>query len=131
VVFEGASHLYVDGDPEQLARAVTNLVENGFKFGNTVTITLRARENRAVDIDVCDDGPGIPDGEKRRVLEPFYRRDYARGLNSNDSFGLGLSISLVIAEAHSGLLTLHDAAPTGLIARLTLPLAGRTPDVSV
>jgi signal transduction histidine kinase len=130
VIFEGASHLYVDGDPERLARAITNLVENGFKFGKAVTITLRARENRTVDIDVCDDGPGIPDSEKRRVLEPFYRRDHARGLNSNDSFGLGLSISQVIAEAHSGWLSLHDAEPAGLIARLTLPLAGRTPDVA-
>jgi signal transduction histidine kinase len=131
VVFEGASHLYVDGDPEQLARAITNLVENAFKFGKAVTITLHAGENRTVDIDVRDDGPGIPGGEKRRVLEPFYRRDHARGLNGNDSFGLGLSISQVIAEAHSGLLSLHDAEPTGLIARLTLPLAGRSPDASV
>lgn len=131
VVFEGASHLYVNGDPDQLARAITNLIENGLKFGAMVTITLRVRQDRAVEIDVCDDGPGIPDCEKRRVLEPFYRRDHARGLNSRDSFGLGLSISQVIAEAHGGSLSLHDAEPTGLIARLALPLADRTPDVMV
>jgi signal transduction histidine kinase len=129
VVFEGASRLYVNGDPDQLARAIINLIENGLKFGAMVTITLRVRQDRDVEIDVCDNGPGIPDCEKHRVLEPFYRRDRARGLNSRDSFGLGLSISQVIAEAHGGSLSLHDAEPTGLIARLTLPLADRTPDV--
>lgn len=122
VVFEGASHLYVNGDPDQLGRAITNLIENGFKFGKTVMVTLRVRQDHAVDIDVRDDGPGIPDCEKRRVLEPFHRGDHARGLDGHDGFGLGLSISQVIAESHSGSLSLHDADPTGLVARLTLPL---------
>jgi signal transduction histidine kinase len=128
IAFDGSAHLNVNGDPDQLARAITNLVENGLKFGKSVTITLRARQDRAVDIDVRDDGPGIPDAEKLRVLEPFYRGDHARNLSQN-SFGLGLSISRVIAEAHSGSLSLHDAEPTGLIARLTLPLAGWRRDV--
>jgi signal transduction histidine kinase len=127
VIFEGASHLYVNGDSDQLARAITNLIENGLKFGTAVAVTLSPRQDRAVEINVRDDGPGIPDGEKHRVLEPFYRRDHARGLNSHDSFGLGLSISQVIAEAHGGSLSLHDAEPTGLIARLTLPLAASEP----
>jgi signal transduction histidine kinase len=129
VIFEGPSHLYVNGDPDQLARAITNLIENGLKFGTAVVVTLGARQDRAVEIDVRDDGPGIPDNEKHRVLEPFYRSDHARGLNSHDSFGLGLSISQVIAEAHGGSLSLHDATPAGLIARLTLPLADRSPEV--
>jgi signal transduction histidine kinase len=91
-----------------------------------VTIALRVRHDRTVDIDVQDDGPGIPDAEKLRVLEPFYRGDDARSLNGQDSFGLGLSISRVIAEAHGGSLTLHDTDPTGLIARLSLPLSKKT-----
>jgi signal transduction histidine kinase len=127
IALDGPTHLNVIGDPDQLARAITNLVENGLKFGKAVTITMRARQDRFVDIDVRDDGPGIPDEEKLRVLEPFYRGDHARSLNGPDSFGLGLSISRVIAEAHSGSLSLHDAEPTGLTARLTLPLAGPTP----
>jgi signal transduction histidine kinase len=124
IAFEGPSHLYVDGDPDQLARALTNLIENGLRFGTTVTVSLRTAQDGTAEIDVRDDGPGIPDGEKRRVLEPFYRCDRARSLDNHDGFGLGLSISQVIAEAHSGLLSLHDAAPTGLIARLTLLQAG-------
>jgi signal transduction histidine kinase len=130
IVFDGSGHLNVNGDPDQLTRAITNLIENGLKFGKSVTITLRARQDRAVDIDVRDDGPGIPDAEKLLVLEPFYRGDHARSLNGQDSFGLGLSISRVIAEAHSGSLSLHDAEPTGLIARLTLPTIKAT-DASI
>jgi signal transduction histidine kinase len=127
IAFDGPAHLNVTGDPDQLARAIINLVENGLKFGKSVTIKMHAKQDRAVDIDVQDDGPGIPDAEKLQVLEPFYRGDHARTLNGPDSFGLGLSISRVIAEAHSGSLSLHDAEPTGLTARLTLPLAGPTP----
>jgi signal transduction histidine kinase len=128
VIFEGPSHLYVNGDPDQLARAITNLIENGLNFGTLVAVTLSERQDRAVEIDVRDDGPGIPDGEKRRVLEPFYRCDHARGLGCHDGFGLGLSISQVIAEAHGGSVSLHDAQPAGLIARLTLPLAAPGPE---
>jgi signal transduction histidine kinase len=128
VTFEGGAHVYVNGDPDQLSRAIINLVENGLKYGKFVTITLRTTEDHAVDIDVRDDGPGIPDAEKRYVLEPFYRGDRARGPNSEDGFGLGLSISRAIAEAHSGSLSLHDAEPTGLIARLTLPLPDSFPN---
>jgi signal transduction histidine kinase len=123
VLFEPSGHAYVMGDPEQLARAITNLVENGLKFGQTVSITLTSNVDCTIDIDVRDDGPGIADGEKSRVLEPFFRGDHARNLNSQEGFGLGLSISRVIAEAHSGSLSLHDAEPHGLIARLSLPLA--------
>ena len=123
VSFESSGHAYVMGDPDQLARAITNLVENGLKFGKAVSITTSLSAGSTVDIEVRDDGPGIPDTEKSRVLEPFYRGDQARNLDGQDSFGLGLSISRVIAEAHSGSLSLHDAAPHGLIARLTLPLA--------
>jgi signal transduction histidine kinase len=121
VAFDGPSHLYVEGDPDQLARAVTNLVENGLKFATSVTVRLAAGSAGDVHIEVEDDGPGIPESEKQRVLEPFYRGDSARSLNGHDSFGLGLSISRVIVEAHNGTLELRDAEPRGLLVRLTLP----------
>jgi signal transduction histidine kinase len=126
VAFEGPAHLYVSGDADQLSRAITNLIENGLKFGKSVTITLRETPDCAVDIDVQDDGPGIPDAEKLRATEPFHRGDHARSLDGQDGFGLGLSISRVIAEAHSGSLSLHDAEPNGLIARITLPMIKAT-----
>jgi signal transduction histidine kinase len=119
---DSRSHIYVNGDADQLTRAISNLVENGLKFGKRVSIVLRI-EKEMVQLDVEDDGPGIIDEEKFRVMEPFYKSDGSRALKQQNSFGLGLSIARAIAAAHQGQLSLHDAMPKGLIARLTLPLS--------
>lgn len=120
------SDLHIECDPEQLSRAISNLIENGLKFGRSVTVRVDAPVDGVLGdvarIAVCDDGPGIPDIEKERVLKPFYRSDAARDLNEDDSFGLGLSIVQSIVEAHNGKLELLDAKPTGLIVLLTLPV---------
>lgn len=81
---------------------------------------LNSREEDFVTIEVKDDGPGIPELERQRVLEPFYRGDTARGLNDTDSFGLDLSIARSVGESHGGTLELSDATPQGLLARLKL-----------
>jgi signal transduction histidine kinase len=125
VAFVGPAHLYIEGDPDQLARAISNLVDNGLKFGGSVIVRLEARSAGDICIAVEDDGPGIPDMEKQRVLEPFYRADPARNLDGQDGSGLGLSISRVIIEAHHGKLELLDGLPRGLVARLTLPHASQ------
>jgi signal transduction histidine kinase len=120
VTFVGASHLKIDCDPEQITRALGNLIDNGLKFGTSVRVTLLKDGNDRVAIEVRDDGPGIPDCEKQRALEPFYRGDAARGLNDIDSFGLGLSIAQSIAKSHGGTVELLDAKPQGLLVRLIL-----------
>jgi len=120
VIFTGPSHLNIDCDPDQITRALANLIDNALKFGTSVRVKLSNGEERRVTIDVQDDGPGIPDTEKQRALEPFYRGDASRGLNDNDSFGLGLSIARSISESHGGTLELIDAKPGGLLVRLTL-----------
>ena len=68
-----------------------------------------------------DDGPGIAESERERVMEPFYRGDASRGLDGPASFGLGLSIARSVAQAHGGTLELRDGPSKGLVARLTLP----------
>lgn len=123
VRFIGSHQVYVLGDADKLSRAITNLVENGLKFGSKVQIRFGVTETEYVTIEVQDDGPGISDDEKTRVLEPFYRSDASRSLNGQASFGLGLSICRTIVETHNGTLELKDAQPHGLIARLTLPRA--------
>jgi signal transduction histidine kinase len=102
---------------------VTNLVENGVKWGRHVTVRLRTASPDAADVEVADDGPGIPDGDKQAMLRPFARGDAARGMNGPGGFGLGLSIARAIAEGHGGRLLLSDAEPSGLVARLVLPIA--------
>ena len=123
IQYSGPAHLYVSCEPDQLMRAVENLIDNGLKFGNSVAVRVDQQGQDAV-IEIQDDGPGIADSEKLLVIEPFYRGDAARDLNEGDSFGLGLSIAHSIVQRNGGRLELVDGRPTGLLARVTLPVAG-------
>lgn len=118
---DAPAHLYARCSPEQLMRAIQNLIDNALKFGGSVEVRVSDTGTEAL-IEVEDHGPGIPAAEKERVLEPFYRGDAARNLNDGDSFGLGLSIARSIASQNGGRLELADAKPHGLIARILLPL---------
>jgi signal transduction histidine kinase len=131
LAFNGPSHLEIDCNPEQLARAITNLIDNALKYGQSVSVRiLAAADNQFVSVEVEDDGPGIPDPEKSQVFEPFYRADAARTSDGTDSFGLGLSISQAIVRAHGGELELSNVEPHGLIARVRLPRHGLSPQAT-
>jgi signal transduction histidine kinase len=103
-----------------LKRAVRNLVDNAVKYGKSGTVAMH-RTSQAVEIVVDDDGPGIPQEELARVLEPFYRLDESRGRDTG-GVGLGLAIAQSIAQAHGGWLTLSNRPEGGLRASLTLPV---------
>lgn len=120
VTYEGPPHAMVMARPDDLHRAVTNLVENAVRFGAEATIRLTTSE-RAVTIDVADDGPGISDAQKNAMLQPFVRGDDARNMDEAEGFGLGLSIARAVVIAHGGEMTLNDRAPRGLIVRIALP----------
>lgn len=122
VSYEGPSHAMAMARPDDLHRAVTNLVENAIKFGAEARISL-AVSSACVTIEVADDGPGITDTQKGAMLQPFVRGDDARNMDHEASgFGLGLSIARAIVVAHGGEITLNDRAPNGLIVRITLPV---------
>jgi signal transduction histidine kinase len=121
VGYDGPEHVMVTARPDDLHRAVTNLVENAVKFG-AVETTIRLRPSpAAVMVEIEDDGPGISDARKAAMLEPFARGDDARNMDEAAGFGLGLSIARTIVEAHGGELTLNDRKPRGLIVRISLP----------
>jgi signal transduction histidine kinase len=107
------------GDKELLANATANLIDNALKYaGRMATVRVRATQDRkTVSIVVQDDGPGIPSGEREKVLTRFYRLDRSRTLPGN---GLGLPIVNAISHLHGGTFRLEDAGP-GLIARIVLP----------
>lgn len=106
--------------PVGLRRAVGNLIDNALRYGGTATLSLTADDGHAV-IAVEDDGPGIPEAQRRALQDPFVRGDTARG---TDGSGLGLSIARSVARAHGGTLELSNRAGGGLRAEIRLP---RTP----
>lgn len=122
VTYEGPDHLTLVIRPNEMHRAVVNLVDNAARYGSVVSIRLSA-PGSVVHIDVEDNGPGIPDPDKTAMLEPFARGDAARAMDEGAGFGLGLAIARAIAEAHGGTLTLNDGVPQGLIARIALPVS--------
>ncbi|MCR6503057.1 ATP-binding protein [Shinella sp. CPCC 101442] len=120
VRYRGPARLVANFRPLALTRALTNLCENAVKFGTRVDVTLDPVDDMAV-VTVADNGPGIPAGQRKQVLEPFYKVDVSRG-TADVGFGLGLSIVLEVIQAHGGDLELLDNEPRGLIARFTVPL---------
>ena len=103
-----------------LKRAMNNLLENAKSYGGG-NVTIVICDNKDVlTINVEDDGPGIPEEEQSRVLEPFQRIETSRNAETGGQ-GLGLSIAQSIARAHGGDLVLGKSAAGGLSARLLLP----------
>jgi len=113
--------LTVAGRPEALKRAIGNLVDNAVRYGGRARIAWRAQDGEAV-VAVEDDGPGIPEADRTRVLEPFVRLETSRSRETGGS-GLGLAIVRSIVASHNGRLDLADRAEGGLRVSVTLPLA--------
>jgi len=110
----------VTGDPFLLAQAVGNLVDNAVKYTQsrgTISLALTRWGDRHVAVTVTDTGPGIPEGERARAVERFYRGDASR---RTPGVGLGLSVVEAVARLHGGALELADNHP-GLIASLIVP----------
>jgi signal transduction histidine kinase len=107
------------GDRELIQQAVANLVDNAVKFSPPAgAVTLSAQTTPAgVEIAVADQGPGIPEAERERAGERFFRGEKARNTPGS---GLGLALVQAVAQLHGGSLRLLDAAP-GVAAILTLP----------
>jgi signal transduction histidine kinase len=111
---------WISGDPLLLAQAIGNLIDNALKYvpdRGCVIVAARARTDGVVEISVSDNGPGIADAEKSKVVERFYRGDRSRG---TPGVGLGLSLVQAIARLHGSVLELLDNEP-GLHARMVLP----------
>jgi signal transduction histidine kinase len=118
--FQTSGEAAVAGDPVLLAQAVSNLIDNSLtSVSERGAICVRggARADGSVEIAVSDDGPGIPDADKPKAAERFFRGDASRG---TPGVGLGLSIVDAVAKLHGGVLHLLDNHP-GLIARMVLP----------
>lgn len=122
----GVTAARVQGDRQQLRRAVGNLAENAARHATTaVTFTLIEHDGRAV-MSVSDDGPGIPEGAREVVFDRFTRLDDARG-NSSGGVGLGLAITRDIVVRHGGTVLVDPHHRRGARFVLTLPRSGTPP----
>lgn len=104
---------------QALRRIVNNLLDNAIKFSGQAWVQVVTSGDQ-VHILVCDDGPGIPQDELIRVLQPFYRVESSRSRQTGGT-GLGLAIAHQLAQALPGTLALRNRPEGGLEARLTLP----------
>lgn len=105
--------------PTSLRRALTNLVENGAKYGKRVRVSLVNRDQLAM-IRIDDEGPGIPADQFEDVFKPFYRLEGSRSRETGGT-GLGLTVARTIIHAHGGTITLANRVEGGLRAEVSLP----------
>jgi signal transduction histidine kinase len=105
-----AGQVIAEANAEKVQRVLFNLIQNAIRHTPADgSVTVRARAAGAsVEVEVADDGEGVPAGDGERVFDAFYRGTAARG---EDGAGLGLAISRAIVEAHGGRIWLEDGSP--------------------
>lgn len=118
VVFAQRSTASARCRPNELKRAVRNLVENALKYGARARVSVEDGRGR-LSIVVDDDGPGLEPSAAARVFEPFVRGETSRN-GGADGLGLGLTLARAIARGHGGDITLANRDGGGLRATLML-----------
>ena len=122
---DAAGPLMVRGNRELVSQALSNLADNAVKYaildGGAGEIMVTAQsEGERVLLSVADNGPGIAEADRPRVVERFVRLERSR---SQPGSGLGLSLAAAVARLHGGELILDDNKP-GLKAIIALPRGG-------
>ncbi len=120
---EAEKGLAIKGNRALIVQALSNLVDNALKYSPPGgRVVLRARRvaptrllRETIDLVVCDQGPGIAQSDRRRVLERFVRLDQGQGAPGS---GLGLSLVSAIAKLHEAGLVLEETEGGGLTVRL-------------
>ncbi len=112
----------VAGDRAGLARVLRNLGENAARYATGRVRFSLAQTAGRVRLSVEDDGPGIPDGDRRRVFERFVRLDSARAGDAGGS-GLGLAIVAELVRAHGGQVSAGTGTLGGALILVDLPAA--------
>ena len=116
---QSAEAVIVECKPQALRRAIINLIDNAINYGGSARAALAAT-SETVEIRIDDTGPGIPEDELTRVVQPFYRLEGSRSRDTG-GMGLGLAIAASIVEAHGGELRLANREAGGLRASVVLP----------
>lgn len=108
-------------DGGRVEQALSVLLDNALSYtppGGRIVLSLERQPGNRAKFTVRDSGPGVPDSEKERIFERFYRADSAR--RDREHFGLGLCVAKEIAELHKGRLWVEDAPGGGAAFCLVL-----------
>lgn len=108
-------------DQRLIVRAIQNLLKNAFKYAEQRIIFSVRQDSDQCLITVEDDGAGIPDSDKEKIFEPFYRLDRSRD-RATGGFGLGLSIVKQIVLLHGGSVTVFKSEIGGARFDIRLPI---------
>ncbi|MGY4688238.1 cell wall metabolism sensor histidine kinase WalK [Salibacterium sp. K-3] len=114
--------LYVDIDKDKVMQVFDNIVSNAVKYspdGGTITINVRPGPE-TVDVEITDEGVGIPKESQPKVFDRFYRVDKARARNLGGT-GLGLAIAKELIESHHGYIIIDSEWQQGTAVTVTLP----------
>ncbi|MGD8374987.1 MAG: HAMP domain-containing sensor histidine kinase [Acidobacteriota bacterium] len=112
----------IRADPDRLGEVVRNLLGNALRYtpsGGSVTARLSPEGNSALRFEVEDTGPGVPEAERERIFDRYFRGTHAEGKRGS---GLGLAISRAIVEAHGGELWMEPVQPHGARFICRLPV---------
>lgn len=111
------------GDKKLLYRSFDNIIRNAIKYSpkKTAISILCHKEGKYCNIQIIDQGIGVPDSSLDKLVEPFYRVDSARA-RSTGGHGLGLAIANSIIQAHQGILRFANTPQGGLKATIKLPI---------
>jgi two-component system, OmpR family, sensor histidine kinase SenX3 len=124
LVATGTHGLSVLGDEDLLITALRNLLENAVAYSpdkTRVEVSTEPTADEAVDVSVADQGIGIPERDRERIFERFYRVDPARS-RATGGTGLGLAIVKHVTAAHGGQVTVESTEGEGSTFTLRLPL---------
>ncbi|MBV8254732.1 MAG: two-component sensor histidine kinase [Chitinophaga sp.] len=112
--------VWMEGDKLMLHIVLSNLVENAAKYAprNTAIFIKLFESNNQLKLQVIDEGPGIPDEEKVRIFQKFYRVGNENTRKAKGS-GLGLFLTAKIVEQHNGYIRVKDNTPTGACFEIT------------
>lgn len=119
VGLSGDRHAVLRCRPLAIKRAFSNLIENAIKYGDRARVSLEDGPDR-IAVTIEDDGSGIPESERERVFDPFYRIESSRSRETGGT-GLGLTIARTAIRAHSGEISLHNNGKGSLLVAVSLP----------
>ncbi len=113
----------INGDRIMLQMAINNLLENAVKYapGKPIQVKLEL-EGDQIQLQIKDEGPGIPDEEKKKIFNKFYRVGNEESRKAKGT-GLGLYLTCKIISQHKGKINAKDNKPTGSIFEVCLPAA--------